>query len=85
MLVERTGKIYGSKFSAAWTPERLTEWIAETIQARGWAADGVGRILTIRLHDTAGVVSGKVVQTIRIHSDGRYVHAWPVRDAEGVG
>jgi hypothetical protein len=38
-LAQRTGKKWGSKFTAAWTLERLTAWLAEQLAAAGWTID----------------------------------------------
>jgi len=74
-----TGKRLGSKFSGEWGMARLTDWIAREVDSRGWTT-GEPRQADVLLDDPVGIVSGELVSTIRIMSDGRYVHAFPVED-----
>lgn len=75
--VRLTGKRFGSKFLSEWGLERLTDWIASEVESRGWT-DGVSQQADVRFDGPVGVASGEPASTIRIMSDGRYVHAFPV-------
>ncbi len=75
-----TGKLYGSKFSAEWTLDRYVKWITEQVSALGWSLQ-TGPIH----HDVVeaqimGYCQGQPVHTIRIVSDGRHLHAYPIED-----
>ena len=75
----RTDKRHGSKFGLAWTLERLTDWIAERVEEYGWVP-GRRQKLDVPFEEPVGYSVGTSVRTIRIMSDGRYVHAFPVED-----
>lgn len=61
--------------------ESLLDLIARRVQAAGWrAGSSAGFRLDARLRQPVGYVAGRLVHTIRIVSDGRYVHAYPVED-----
>jgi len=78
----RTDKVYGSKFLAAWNLDRLVDWMDLQIQRAGWTFQpGTRYKLDVRLAEPVGLVFGKIVHTIRIVSDGRYAHAYPIEDA----
>jgi hypothetical protein len=72
-----TDKRFGSKFLADWNLVQLTDWITEEVESRGWAM-GASQLADVHFDDPVGVVSGEPGLTIRIISDGRYVHAFPV-------
>ncbi len=75
--VRLTGKRFGSKFVGAWSLGRLTDWIAQEVEAQGWSA-GLPQQVDVHFNEAVGVVGGEFTSTIRIMSDGRYVHAFPV-------
>jgi hypothetical protein len=73
-----TDKIRGSKFNSWWTTERVADFIAGQAQANGWSATTGPFRLVINLRAMVGVAEGVQVASIRIDSDGRYLHAYPV-------
>jgi len=72
-----TDKRFGSKFSPHWSLARLTDWIAREIETREWTQGSV-QTVDVEFEQPVGVVTGRSTSTIRIMSDGRYVHAFPV-------
>ena len=80
-LVRATDKINGSKFLPAWTLDRVVDWMADQIQRAGWTLQPGARYkMDVRLMEPVGLAAGRLVHTIRIVSDGRYAHAYPVQD-----
>jgi hypothetical protein len=80
-LAGRTDKIYGSKFLPVWGLERLVAWMADQIYREGWIIQPGARYkLDVRLDEYVGLAKGVKVHTIRIVSDGRYAHAYPIQD-----
>lgn len=78
---ELTGKVWGSKFTRDWPLDSLVSWIEERIGQAGWELQpGHRQTMEVRLDGVVGLVAGDPVHTIRIVSDGSYVHAYPVRD-----
>lgn len=77
--VRLTDKRFGSKFLRDWGIVRLTDWIAEEIDSRKWTA-GAPLSVDVAFERPVGIVSGEETSIIRIISDGRYVHAFPVED-----
>ena len=77
--VRLTDKRFGSKFLQDWGIVRLTNWIADEIDAQKWTA-GDTHSVDIAFDRPVGIVGGEEASTIRIISDGRYVHAFPVED-----
>jgi len=73
----QTDKRNGSKFSEAWNLERLVDFIAVRVTGLGWRK-GIAQEVTIPTHENVGWVKAKPVRAIKIVSDGRYVHAYPV-------
>jgi hypothetical protein len=74
-----TDKRFGSKFLPDWGIVRLTDWIADEIDTRKWTAR-TPLSVDVGLDRPVGIASGEETSTIRIMSDGRYVHAFPVED-----
>jgi hypothetical protein len=77
--VRLTDKRFGSKFLQDWGIVRLTDWIAEEIDSRNWTV-GTPLSVDVAFDRPVGIVSGEETAIIRIISDGRYVHAFPVED-----
>jgi hypothetical protein len=80
-ISRRTDKRAGSKFTAAWSLARYVDWLAEQLSLLGWDADTGPADQDVVLPEVVGVSNGQAVSTIHIVSDGRYVHAYPARDA----
>ncbi|MEE8169327.1 MAG: hypothetical protein V3T70_02155 [Phycisphaerae bacterium] len=78
-LEHLTDKRHGSKFAPDWTLQRLTEWITSEIEARQWSI-GTAQDADVHFKNPVGYFLGKSVKTIRIISDGRFVHAFPIED-----
>jgi hypothetical protein len=77
----RTGKVWGSKFLGAGPLHRLVEWMARHVEERGWTLQpGTHYRAVIRASEFVGLVEARKVHTIRIVSDGRFVHAYPIED-----
>jgi len=80
-LRQNTDKRAGSKFTSDWSLEKLVVWVGEQVERLGWAP-GTARSSDITLDSPVGHFVGKESRTIRIISDGRYVHAFPVEDPQ---
>jgi len=83
-LRRRTDKRWGSKFSPDWhwpLPE-LVDWIEhQLIDHADHFTPGQRQQIDLVETQAIGFVAGRPTRTIRIVSDGRYVHAYPVGDA----
>lgn len=80
-LVERTGKIWGSKFYSEWTLPVLAAWIAGVVQEEGWTLRPGQPIEVDRLvNRNIGLVASEPTPRIRVVCDGRYIHAYPVAE-----
>lgn len=78
----KTGKKWGSKFSAAWTLDVLVDWIDAQVRLYGWTSEVQSPSpIDVRTVDVVGWCDGQPVRTIRIVCDGRYIHAYPIKDA----
>ncbi|HLX62688.1 MAG TPA: hypothetical protein VKX17_15525 [Planctomycetota bacterium] len=75
-----TGKIFGSKFASTWDLDRVTNFIAQHVASNGWDSGTGPASMDVLVSEIAGYANGKIVHAIRIVSDGRYVHAYPVED-----
>jgi hypothetical protein len=78
-LLARTNKRRGSKFLPDWTLTRYVEWSRATIAKLGWTSQTGMASHEIAFDSPIGISHGEYVSTIRLVSDGRYVHAYPVR------
>jgi hypothetical protein len=79
--VKMTNRVWGSKFLPTRTPSELGAWIAQQITEAGWTQKHQDpNPLDIVLAQRVGLAEGEFVHTIRIVSDGRYVHAYPIKD-----
>lgn len=82
-LARRTDKVNGSKFLAEWNLDCLVPWMEGQIEQAGWTLQPGARYkMDVHLDAPVGLVLGEKVHTIRIVSDGRYAHAYPIKDAE---
>jgi hypothetical protein len=80
-LAKMTNRVWGSKFLESWQSQKVAEWIAGQITAAGWTKERQApHRLDIIMPDVIGLADGRPVHTIRIVSDGRYVHAYPIKD-----
>ena len=80
-LIRRTGKVWGSKFYPDWTLPVLVSWIENVIAAEGWTLQpGIPSATDRELDRTVGLVAGSPTHMIRVVSDGRYVHAYPIAE-----
>lgn len=79
-LTRLTGKAFGSKFAASWNVERVVELIVERVATEGWSTETGRATAVVHMKETVGHSNGKAVTAIRIVSDGRYVHAYPVEE-----
>ena len=73
-----TNKTFGSKFIASWNVERVVAFVAERVLAEGWSSETGQISLVVEMNETVGYVNGRTVTAIKIVSDGRYIHAYPV-------
>jgi hypothetical protein len=77
----RTDKANGRKFLPGWDADRIADWTLRLVEARGWTVrPGRAERAAERLAEPAGIVEGEPVHTILVIFDGRYAHAFPVRD-----
>lgn len=76
-IVDRSSKRSGSKFSSDWNLARYMEWIETQIEELEWTAESGPVTATVVFEEIVGISGGKNVRTIRLRSDGRYVHAYP--------
>ncbi len=76
-IVDWTSKRSGSKFSSDWTLVRCVQWIEDQVTALGWTPETGPVTTTVVFEQTVGISAGKNACTIRLRSDGRYVHAYP--------
>jgi len=75
-----TNKQNGSKFLASWNAERIADFIEEQVTALGWNRQ-TGRVTAIvKVDAVVGTADGKPVGAIKITSNGRYLHAYPVKE-----
>lgn len=80
-LASATDKRSGSKFSADWTIERVTDFVADHVASAGWGFPPAATThVDLRQPEPVGYSDGIEVHTIRIVRAGRYVHAFPVGD-----
>jgi hypothetical protein len=80
-LMKMTNKVWGSKFLEAWSSRKTAEWVAGQITEAGWTRQRQEpHPLDITMPEVIGLADGERVRTIRIVSDGRYVHAYPIKD-----
>ena len=80
-LALRTNKKWGSKFLPEWSVPQICDWIEEQVNAAGWTLTiQEPNPLDIHFTQDVGLVEGKRVRTIQIRSDGRNVHAYPIKD-----
>lgn len=75
-LARLTDKRNGSKFLPEWTLQGYVEWLSAAAESMAHTP----QTLTISFGREVGYSNGKKVDKIRIVSDGRYVHAYPVGD-----
>lgn len=81
-IASRTDKKSGSKFVSQWGLDRVTNFLEKQLLAPGCPLKPLlPGAMTIRAGEPIGIVGGDSVQSVRIVSDGRYVHAYPVEDA----
>lgn len=79
-IADITGKEFGSKFHPQWTLVRYVDWIRAEVERLRWTRVS-GRITNdFRFSGPIGTSRGEEVSTIRLVSDGHYVHAYPVED-----
>jgi hypothetical protein len=78
-LTRLTSKKRGSKFNESWGLERVVEFVAAKVPELAWRMYE-DNAETIVMNETVGWANGKEVHAIRIVSDGRYVHAYPVEE-----
>ena len=70
-----------STFLPTWPLERVVRFIEQHVGELSWELEpGVNRRVEIPMNEPVGLVAGSNVHTIRISSDGRYLHAYPVED-----
>ena len=81
-LLAKTDKHAGSKFLPQWTLWRYVHWTAAQVAQLGWTRETGIASYDVLMDEVIGVSHGQYVRTIRIVSDGRYVHAYPVREHE---
>jgi hypothetical protein len=80
-LARRTGKVWGSKFYPEWTLPILIDWIVSVIVEEQWRLQpGEPREADRRLDRPVGLAGGGATHRIRVVSDGRYVHAYPIEE-----
>jgi hypothetical protein len=80
-LARATDATNGSKFSAEWTLEVLTERLTDQVDALGWTfPPGANARVRVVFERPIGVSAGVPVRTITILASGRYVHAYPDKD-----
>jgi hypothetical protein len=76
-----TNKVHGSKFLPAWDLTRLVAWIEVQARAANWTGElQEPNPIVVRLGEIVGIAGGERVHTIRVVCDGRYIHAYPVKD-----
>ena len=81
VALSQSDKRAGSKFLPAWTLERVVDWIEQQLrQPKCPVQPGAPASHQVRLGELVGFCRGIKVHTIRIVSDGAYVHAYPVED-----
>ena len=79
--VQRTGKVFGSKFAAGWTLTRITDETRRVVEREGWIkAPPAVRSATQTYDAAVGLVGGESVRTMKVVSDGRTAHGYPVKD-----
>ena len=80
-LLWRTNKVNGSKFLPSWDLDSCVGWLQERLDELGWhRPPGCAAKADFALNQPVGYANGQQVNTIRIVSDGHYVHAYPVED-----
>ena len=78
-LEEKTDERHGSKFLPEWSLQRVTNWTAQAVADAGWTLrPGIKRSAIFQFEAPVGIVRGRRSYKIKIVSDGRYVHAYPV-------
>ncbi|MGD0770216.1 MAG: hypothetical protein ABSB42_18695 [Tepidisphaeraceae bacterium] len=77
-IVERTSKRSGSKFTARWDLMRYANWIEARTGELHWTAKTGPVAMDTPFDEVVGISRGKEVYTIRLVSDGRHLHAYPV-------
>ena len=77
-LVKRSSKVSGSKFAADWNLKRCVDWIEKQTVELGWTSESGAKTEDVSFEEAVGISRGKKVYTIRLVSDGRHVHAYPV-------
>jgi hypothetical protein len=76
-----TDKVNGSKFAANWPLERYVSWLSDFVGRQGWQfPPSLDQRVRMPFDEEVGVADGKVVHTIEVVAQGRYVHAYPVPD-----
>jgi hypothetical protein len=78
--IRRTSKIYGSKFASAWNLVKYVEHIELRVKELKWTAATGAASDRLHLAEPVGISNGVQVHTIRMISDGRFVHAYPDKD-----
>jgi hypothetical protein len=73
-----TDKLRGSKFAREWSLVPYVDWLTNMIQSLGWDHRTGHASHEVEFPSPVGVSNGKPVYRIRIVSDGRYVHSYPV-------
>ena len=79
--VGKTDKVSGSKFNENWPLARIVNFIEEQINAMGWQyPPNAKQSADLPQPAEVGVSDGEIVNTVHIVREGRYVHAYPVKD-----
>jgi hypothetical protein len=77
----QTNKIFGSKFSRDWKLPTLVDWIESVVVQEGWNLNpGTAMAAERQLERTIGLADGKPTHRIKVVCDGRYVHAYPIKE-----
>ena len=80
-LAKFTGKVWGSKFYPGWSYPALVKWIEAVVTEAGWTLQPGDPVQgDWDLPNPVGIVSGRLTRRIRVVSDGRYVHAYPISE-----
>lgn len=68
---------------AGWTLRVYVDWLVATLPTLGFQLrPGLRQTRDIRMVEVVGISEGTEVHTIRVETDGRNVHAYPVGDSQ---
>jgi hypothetical protein len=77
-ILHRTSKRSGSKFAPNWDLKHYVNWIETMVLKLGWTVKTGPIEQDTKFNHAVGIYRGRKMYTIRLASDGRYLHAYPV-------